>query len=126
MGNRCVDYIERKCLRQRRVFKCPLCDSELDENYYCSRCNREFSEEVNCNYLKEGELTSHQIEQQDFMDNTCLDFLQKFVPDAEYDGEQIGIIRDALIDVLIRYYSMPEYELYPWLLAPEEETGTLL
>jgi hypothetical protein len=126
MGNRCVDYIERKCLRQRRVFKCPLCDSELDENYYCSRCNREFSEEVDRNYFKEGELTPHQIEQQDFMDNTCLDFLQKFVPDAEYDGEQIGIIRDALIDVLIRYYSMPEYELYPWLLAPEEETGTLL
>ena len=91
-------------------FKCPLCDSELDENYYCSRCNRDFSEEVNCNYLKEGELTPSQIEQQDFVDNTCLDFLQKFVPDAEYDGEQIGIIRDALIDVLTRYYSMPEYE----------------
>lgn len=126
MGNRCVDYIERKCLRQRRVFKCPLCDSELDENYYCSRCNREFSEEVKRNYLKEGELTPHQIEQQDFVDNTCLDFLQEFVPDTEYDGEQIGIIRNALIDVMTRYYSMPEYELYPWLLAPEEETGTLL
>ena len=126
MGNRCTDYFKSKCVRQRRVFKCPLCDSELDENYYCSRCNREFSEEVNRNYLKEGELTPCQIEQQDFVDNTCLDFLQKFVPDAEYDGEQIGIIRDALIDVLIRHYSMPEYELYPWLLAPEEETGTLL
>ena len=126
MGNRCTDYFKSKCDRQRGFFKCPLCDSELDENYYCSRCNRDFSEEVNRNYLKEGELTPHQIEQQDFMDNTCLDFLQKFVPDAEYDGEQIGIIRDALIDVLIRYYSMPEYELYPWLLAPEEETGTLL
>jgi hypothetical protein len=126
MGNRCTDYFKSKCVRQRRVFKCPLCDSELDENYYCFRCNREFSEEVNRNYLKEGELTPPQIEQQDFVDNTCLDFLQEFVPDAEYDGEQIGIIRDALIDLLIRYYSMPEYELYPWLLAPEEEAGTLL
>ena len=126
MGNRCTDYFKSKCVRQRRVFKCPLCDSELDENYYCSRCNKEFSEEVNRNYLKEGELTPSQIEQQDFMDNTCLDFLQKFVPDAEYDGEQIGIIRDAIIDVLTRYHSMQEYELYPWLLAPEEETGTLL
>ena len=126
MGNRCTDHFKRKCVRKREFFKCPLCDSELDENYYCSRCSRDFSEEVNCNYLKRGELTPPQIEQQDFVDNTCLDFLQKFVPDAEYDGEQIGIIRDALIDVLIRCYSMPEYELYPWLLAPEEETGTLL
>lgn len=126
MGKRCIDQLERKCVRQRRFFKCPVCDSELDENYYCSRCNRDFSQEVNCNYLKGGELTPLQIEQQDFVDNTCLDFLQKFVPDTEYDGEQIGIIRDALIDVLTRYYSMPEYELYPWLLAPEEETGTVL
>jgi len=126
MGKRCIDQLERKCVRQRRFFKCPVCDSELDENYYCSRCNRDFSQEVNCNYLKGGELTPLQIEQHDFVDNTCLDFLQKFVPDTEYDGEQIGIIRDALIDVLTRYYSMPEYELYPWLLAPEEETGTVL
>ena len=126
MGNRCTDYFKSKCVRQREFFKCPLCDSELDENYYCSRCNREFSEEVNRNYLKEGELTPSQIEQQDFVDNTCLDFLQEFVIDAEYDGEQIGIIRDALIDLLTRHYSMPEYELYPWLLVPEEETGTLL
>ena len=126
MGKRCIDQLEKKCVRQRRLFKCPVCDSELDENYYCSRCNRDFSQEVNCNYLKGGELSPLQIEQQDFVDNTCLDFLQKFVPDTEYDGEQIGIIRDALIDVLTRYYSMPEYELYPWLLAPEEETGTVL
>ena len=126
MGNRCTDYFKSKCVRQREFFKCPLCDSELDENYYCSRCNKEFSEEVNRNYLKEGELTPSQIEQQDFVDNTCLDFLQEFVIDAEYDGEQIGIIRDALIDLLTRHYSMREYDIYPWLLAPEEETGTLL
>lgn len=126
MGKRCIDQLERKCIRQRRFFKCPVCDSELDENYYCSRCNRDFSQEANCNYLKGGELTPLQIEQQDFVDNTCLDFLQKFVPDTEYDGEQIGIIRDALIDVLTRYYSMPEYELYPWLLAPEGERNSVI
>lgn len=126
MGKRCIDQLERKCVRQCRFFKCPVCDSELDEKYYCSRCNRDFSQEVNCNYLKGGELTPLQIEQQDFVDNTCLDFLQKFVPDTEYDGEQIGIIRDALIDVLTRYYSMPEYELYPWLLAPEGERNSVI
>jgi hypothetical protein len=121
MKKRCVDQLERKYVRQRVLFKCPVCDSELDEKYYCSGCNRDFSEEVNCNYLKDGELTSAQIEQQDFVDNACLDFLQKFVADAEYDGEKIGIIRDALIDVLTRYYSKPEYDIYPWLLVPEKE-----
>jgi hypothetical protein len=121
MRKRCIDQLERKYVRQRRLFKCPVCDSELDEKYHCFRCNRDFLQEVNCNYLKGGELTPPQIEQQDFVDNTCLDFLQKFVPDAEYDGEQIGIIRDALIDVLSRYYSKPEYDVYPWLLAPEKE-----
>jgi hypothetical protein len=122
MKKRCVDQLERKYVRQSVLFKCPVCDSELDEKYYCSGCNRNFSEEVNCNYLKDGELTPTQIEQQDFVDNACLDFLQKFVADAEYDGEKIGIIRDALIDVLTRYYSKPEYDIYPWLLAPEKET----
>jgi hypothetical protein len=53
-------------------------------------------------------------------------FLQKFVPDAEYDGEQIGVIGDALIDVLTGYHSMREHELYPWLLTQEKEIGTLL
>jgi predicted Fe-S protein YdhL (DUF1289 family) len=122
MKKRCVDQLERKYVRQSVLFKCPVCDSHLDEKYYCSGCNRNFSEEVNFNYLKEGELTSAQIEQQDFVDNACLDFLQKFIADTEYDGEKIGIIRDALIDVLTRYYSKPEYDIYPWLLAPEKET----
>jgi hypothetical protein len=122
MRKQCVDQLGRKYDRQRKLFKCPVCDSDLDEKYYCPGCSRNFSEEVNFNYLKEGELTSAQIEQQDFVDNTCLDFLQKFIPDAEYDGEKIGIIRDALIDVLTRYYSKPEYDIYPWLLAPEKET----
>ena len=126
MRKRCIDQLERKCVRQRGLFKCPVCDSELDEKYYCSRCNRDFSQEVNRNYVKEGELTPPQIEQQDFVDNTCLDFLQKFVPDAEYDGERIGIIRDALIDVLTRYYSKPEYDIYPWLLAPEGERNSVI
>jgi len=126
MRKQCIDQLVRKGFRERRLFKCPLCDTKLDENYYCSQCNRNFSQEIHCNYFKEGELTPAQIEQQDFMDNTCLDFLHKFATDTEYDGEQIGIIRDALIDVLTRYYSMREYELYPWLLVPEEETGTRL
>lgn len=123
MKKRCIDQPERKYVRQRELFKCPVCDWELDEKYYCSACNRDFSEEVNCNYLKEEQLTPTQMEQQDFVDNTCLDFLQKFVADAEYDGEKIGIIRDALIDVLTRYYSKPEYDIYPWLLAPEKENS---
>ena len=126
MRKQCIDQLERKGFREYLFFKCPLCDRELDKNYNCSRCTRNFSQEVDCNYFKNGGLTRAQIEQQDFMDNTCLDFLHKFAPEAEYDGERIGIIRDAVIDVLTRYYSMREYELYPWLLAPEEETGILL
>jgi len=126
MRKRCIDQLKRKGFRESALLRCPLCDNELDENYHCSRCTRDFSQEVNCNHFKEGELTPAQIEQQDFVDNTCLDFLQKFVPDAEYDGEQMGVIRDALIDVLTRYYSKPEYEIYPWFLGPEKETGTLL
>lgn len=104
--------------------ECPACDHMLDYNYRCSSCGRSFAEEVRFNYLNE-ELTQGQMNQQDFVDNECLEFLKKFVPEAEHDIEQLSIIRNAVVNVLDRFYGKSGYDIYPWLLEPVDEGNNL-
>lgn len=99
---------------------CPICETPLDSSYKCPECKKDFSEEVEFNYFRGGELTERQIAQQDFVDNACYSLLRMFEPQAEYDGKEIGIIRDALIEVLCKYHNWNEYDIYPWLLEPIE------
>lgn len=96
------------------VFECPLCDTVLNSDYVCEKCNRSFSEEIKCNY-GHGELTVGQAAKQDCVDNACFALIREFIPDAEWDIEKISRIRDSLVSVL-ESYGMKEYDVYPWLL----------
>ena len=97
---------------------CPYCDKLLTEKYYCISCQKDFSVEVkSCN---EGSLPDYQIAQQDNIDNACFHLLEEFANTPKWDISQISIIRDALIDVLIKFHNKKEYDLYPWVLEPED------
>lgn len=107
-------------------FDCPRCGAELTDNYDCSGCSGSFKAEIQANTVDET-LTSGQTDAQDFMDNVCQELLQQFVPNDDYDSEQIEPIRTALINVLVKHHRQFEYDLYPWLLEPKiQETGQLL
>ncbi len=101
---------------------CPYCEGLLTAKYYCISCQKNFSVEVKCG--AEDSLPDHQIAQQDYIDNACFHFLKEFVPASNWDIRQIGTIRDALIDVLIKFHNKKEYDLYPWLLEPEHIVST--
>lgn len=97
---------------------CSYCEGLLTEKYYCISCQKDFSVEVK--YSKEGTLPEYQIAQQDHIDNACFHLLKEFAPATNWDIRQIGTIRDTLIDVLIKFHNKKEYDLYPWLLEPED------
>jgi len=97
---------------------CPYCEKLLTEKYYCISCKKDFSVEVR--YSKEGTLPDYQIAQQDYIDNACFHFLKEFIPTCSWDIAQISIISDALISALIKFHNKKEYDLYPWLLEPED------
>jgi hypothetical protein len=97
---------------------CPYCEELLTEKYYCISCQKDFSIEVK--YSKEGSLHEYQITQQDYIDNACFHLLKEFDNTCNWDISQISIIRDALISVLIKFHNKKEYDLYPWLLEPED------
>ena len=101
---------------------CPYCEELLTEKHYCISCQKDFSVEVKSS--KEDSLPEYQVAQQDYIDNACFHLLKEFVPTANWDIRQIGTIRDALIDVLIKFYNKKEYDLYPWLLEPEDMVST--
>ena len=101
---------------------CPYCEGLLTEKYYCLSCQKDFSVEVKCS--KEDSLPEYQIAQQDHIDNACFHFLKEFVPISYWDIAQISIIRNALISVLIKFHNKKGYDLYPWLLEPEDIVST--
>lgn len=101
-------------------FYCPRCENELSDTYDCPKCHGSFGREIQTNTVEES-LTSGQIDAQDFMDNVCHELLQQFVPNEDYDSEQIEPIRTALINVLVKHHRQFEYDLYPWLLEPKQE-----
>ena len=100
-----------------KIIICPYCQESLTQKYYCVHCEKDFSTEVQ--YANEGSLHEEQSAQQDYIDNLCFDLLKAFIPDCDWDIHQISIIRNALIDVLMKFYGKKEYDLYPWLLEPE-------
>ncbi len=97
---------------------CPYCEGLLTEKYYCVSCKKDFSIEVE--HTEEGTLPEYQIVQQDYIDNACFHFLKEFVPACNWDIAQISIIRDALINVLVKFHNKKEYDLYPWLMEQED------
>jgi hypothetical protein len=101
---------------------CPYCEKALTEKYYCISCQKDFG--VAARHSEEGTLPDYQIAQQDYIDNACFHFLKEFVPISHWDIAQISIIRDALISVLIKFHNKKEYDLYPWLLEPEDIVST--
>ena len=102
---------------------CHYCQEGLTEKYFCVHCNKDFSVEVE--FSKEETLPEYQIAQQDYNDNACFNLLKEFAPDCDWDIGQISIIRNALIDVLMKFHKKKEYDLYPWLLEPEETLPSL-
>ncbi|MEK6678861.1 MAG: hypothetical protein AABY39_05535 [Nitrospirota bacterium] len=76
-------------------------------------------------FSKEETLPEYQIAQQDYIDNTCFNLLKEFAPDCDWDIGQISIIRNALIDVFMKFHEKKEHDLYPWLLEPEETLSSL-
>ncbi len=105
-------------MSKTKVYLCPVCDNKLDSKSFCHACQRSFRDEVESS--KKEELLDYQIAQQDKIDNACFAFIKSFYPDAHWDQEQISVIRDALIKVGVRYHGDSEYDLYPWLLEPEQ------
>lgn len=99
------------------AFLCPYCDSPLDDSYYCDKCRKDFKKEAE--HSKDGTLTYEQLAQQDKIDNACFGLIKEFYPEAKWNIEVISTIREALIDVLVKYYWIKEYDIYPYLL---EET----
>lgn len=105
------------------VILCPRCDSPLNDRAACTKCGHDFSEEVDAN-IDRGELTSRQIEAQDRIDNACDELIRQFAPKYEHDAQQTAAIRNALVDLLDWFHNIPEYDTYPWLLAPEKESNS--
>ena len=99
-------------------FICPYCERLLTEKHYCVSCKKDFS--IEAAHTNEGTLPDYQIAQQDYIDNVCFHLLKEFIPTSNWDICQIGTIRDALINVLIKFHGKKEYDLYPWLLEPED------
>lgn len=67
----------------------------------------------------ENEFTELETERQDYVDNRIHEFIEDMIPDAvdylEWNIENIGIIRDALQEVLVdRLGAMTEMEFYPY------------
>lgn len=102
---------------------CPYCQELLTEKHFCIQCKKDFSVEVAVS--NDGTLPEYQVAQQDYIDDACFSLLKKFAPDCEWDIHQISILRNTLIDVLIKFHEKKEYDLYPWLLEPEETLSTL-
>lgn len=102
---------------------CPYCQEILTDEHFCIKCKKDFSVEVE--FSKEGTLPEHQIAQQDYIDNACFNLLKEFTPNCDWDIGQISIIRNTLIDILIKFHKKKEYDLYPWLLEPEETFSSL-
>ena len=90
---------------------CPYCQS-LTEEYFCVHCTKDFTVEVELS--NEGTLSEYQIDQQDYIDNACFNLLKKVAFNCDWDIGQIRIIRNALIDVLMKFHEKKEYDLYPW------------
>ena len=102
---------------------CPYCQESLTEEYFCVHCNKDFT--VEAEFGKEWTLPEYQIAQQDYIDNACFNLLKEYAPDCDWDICQISIIRNTLIDVLMKFHEKKEYDLYPWLLEPEEISSSL-
>lgn len=102
-------------------FKCPLCDRPLSLRHRCQKCRRDFSAEV-----AEG-LTKRQVDGQDEINEACAELIRQFVPDLDEDEDigidQAGTVRDALIEVLVEYHGLKEYDLCPWYLEPCATSG---
>lgn len=96
---------------------CPYCDLPLDEKYFCTTCNKNFHDEVIAG--EKEEILNYQIEQQDRIDNACYHLIKEFAPDAEWDIQQISVVREALVSVLTESFKMKSFDLYPWILSPE-------
>lgn len=72
-----------------------------------------------------GELTRFELEQQDLVDDACYQLITEFCPngliDIEWNIELIGLVRDALQEVIVdRLGLMTEMEFYPYL---EDDDG---
>jgi len=83
-------------------FICPYCERLLTEKHYCVSCKKDFS--IEAAHTNEGTLPDYQIAQQDYIDNVCFHLLKEFIPTSNWD---------------IRH-GKKEYDLYPWLLEPED------
>jgi hypothetical protein len=101
------------------MYKCPRDEEVLDENMTCPKCAHDFSADIKAN--QNGELSRWQIEAGDLIDSAIIDLVGNFVRDPEWDQAWSGPIRDALVEVLQEHFGIPEYDVYPWMIEPEEE-----
>jgi hypothetical protein len=67
-----------------------------------------------------GELSLREIERQDCVDNAIHNFIEDMIPNAtdylEWNIENIGIIRDALQEIIVdKLGLMTEQEFYPYI-----------
>lgn len=64
------------------------------------------------------ELTSQQLERQDFVDNAIFDLVNELIPsnnEMKWDIEVIGEIRDAIQSQLVEKGACTEQEFYPYI-----------
>lgn len=64
------------------------------------------------------ELTSKQIERQDFVDNRIFELIQELNPSQskiDWDIEMIGEVRDCIQNILGEKISVSEEDFYPFL-----------
>ena len=100
---------------------CPYCDGALNDVATCEKCGAELSKEVACGL--QGTLPHAGILAQDNIDNACFELIREFAPGANWDAEEIGIVREALIEVLTKFHGKKAYDLYPWILEPSEDSA---
>jgi hypothetical protein len=69
--------------------------------------------------MDDEKLTKEELEQQDFIDSSILELINRVNPTENviaYDGEIVGKVRDTLIDIFTKDLSLcTEYSFYPYL-----------
>ncbi len=69
--------------------------------------------------MRHHELTKHQIDQQDMIDNAIYHFIQSINPSDKgipWDIEMIGEVRDVIEDWIVeRLKITDEQNFYPWV-----------
>jgi hypothetical protein len=68
---------------------------------------------------EEKELTKAELEQQDFIDSSIMELINKVNPTEnviDYNGHIVGKVRDTLIEIFTKDLSLcTERELYPYI-----------